>query len=95
MVWGQMNWIQGVLFGLKPCITAVVIEVWRANELQRVKKLLAKGESVDQALEALAKGLTQKMLHGAMAQLNASDPNAREKAKEAVEQFFLRDAHSR
>ena len=70
-------------------------EVWRANELQRVKKLLAKGESVDQALEALAKGLTQKMLHGAMAQLNASDPNAREKAKEAVEQFFLRDAHSR
>jgi len=70
-------------------------EIWRANELQRVKKLLAKGESVDQALEALAKGLTQKMLHGAMAQLNASDPNAREKAKEAVEQFFLRDAHSR
>jgi len=43
----------------------------------------------------LAKGLTQKMLHGAMAQLNASDPNAREKTKEAVEQFFLRDAHSR
>ena len=70
-------------------------EIWRANELQRVKKLLAKGESVDQALEALAKGLTQKMLHGAMAQLNASDPNAREKAKEAVEQFFFRDAHSR
>jgi len=25
MVWGQMNWIQGVLFGLKPCIVAVVI----------------------------------------------------------------------
>ncbi len=70
-------------------------ELWRANELQRVKKLLAKGESVDQALEALAKGLTQKMLHGAMAQLNASDPNARERAKEAVEQFFLRDAQSR
>jgi glutamyl-tRNA reductase len=70
-------------------------ELWRANELQRVKKLLAKGESVDQALEILAKGLTQKMLHGAMAQLNASDPDARERAKEAVEQFFLRDAHSR
>jgi len=70
-------------------------EIWRANELQRVKKLLAKGESVDQALEILAKGLTQKMLHGAMAQLNASDPDARERAKEAVEQFFLRDAHSR
>ena len=25
MIWGEMNWIQGVLFGLKPCITAVVI----------------------------------------------------------------------
>jgi chromate transporter len=25
MVWGQMNCIQGVLFGMKPCITAVVI----------------------------------------------------------------------
>jgi glutamyl-tRNA reductase len=70
-------------------------EAWRANELQRVKKLLSRGESVDLALEALAKGLTQKMLHGAMAQLNASDPTTRDRAKEAVEQFFLRDSHSR
>ena len=38
---------------------------WRAAELARARKLLAKGEDVEAVLEALSKGLTQKMLHGA------------------------------
>ncbi len=33
-------------------------------EIARAKKLLAKGEDVDAVLEALSRGLTQKMLHG-------------------------------
>ena len=33
--------------------------------LARARKLLAKGEDVDAVLEALSRGLTQKMLHGA------------------------------
>ncbi len=63
---------------------------WRAAELVRARKLLAKGEDVDAVLEALSKGLTQKMLHGAMAELHAGDAAARERASTAIQHFFLR-----
>ena len=65
---------------------------WRTVELQRAHKLLAKGEPVENVMEALAKGLSQKMLHGAMAELHAGDHAARERARYAVEHFFLRDS---
>jgi glutamyl-tRNA reductase len=65
-------------------------EVWRANELSRAHKLLAKGEPVDAVLESLAKSLTQKMLHGAMSELHAEDADARQLARNAIEHFFLR-----
>ena len=64
---------------------------WRAMEIARARKLLAKGEDVDAVLEALAKGLTQKMLHGAMAELHAGDAAARERASAAISHFFLRN----
>jgi glutamyl-tRNA reductase len=63
---------------------------WRAAEIARARKLLAKGEDVDAVLEALSKGITQKMLHGAMAELHAGDAAARERASSAVQHFFLR-----
>ena len=63
---------------------------WRAMEISRARKLLAKGEDVDAVLEALSKGLTQKMLHGAMAELRAGDSQARERARSAIQHFFLR-----
>ncbi len=63
---------------------------WRALELNRARKLLAKGEDVEAVLEALSKGLTQKMLHGAMAELRAGDNEARERASAAIQHFFLR-----
>ncbi len=63
---------------------------WRAFELNRARKLLAKGEDVETVLEALSKGLTQKMLHGAMAELHAGDASARERASSAIQHFFLR-----
>jgi glutamyl-tRNA reductase len=66
-------------------------EEWRAMELARARKLLAKGEDVDAVLEALAKGLCQKMLHGAMAELHAGDAAARERAGNAISHFFLRN----
>jgi glutamyl-tRNA reductase len=64
---------------------------WRTAELARARKLLAKGENVDEVLEALSKGLTQKMLHGAMAELHAGDAAARERAGTAIQHFFLRN----
>lgn len=66
-------------------------EEWRAAELNRARKMLAKGEDVDAVLEALAKGLSQKMLHGAMAELHAGDAAARERAGNAISHFFLRN----
>ena len=44
----------------------------RSSELERARKLLAAGGSPDQALEALARGLTNKFLHGPLSALNAA-----------------------
>jgi glutamyl-tRNA reductase len=63
---------------------------WRLSEITRARKLLARGDDVDAVLEALSKGLTQKMLHGAMAELRAGDSEARDRASTAIQHFFLR-----
>jgi glutamyl-tRNA reductase len=65
-------------------------DAWRAGELARARKALAKGEDVDTVLEALSKGLTQKMLHGAFAELHGADASSRQRASHAIEHFFLR-----
>jgi glutamyl-tRNA reductase len=62
---------------------------WRELEIQRAKKMLAKGEDIGQVLEAMSKGLTQKMIHGAIAQLHAEDTELRDQAHYAIEHFFL------
>ena len=66
-------------------------EQMRRAEVERARKLLAKGESPEQVLEVLAQGLSHKMLHGALAELHAGDHAARERARAAIEHFFLRD----
>ncbi len=63
---------------------------WRNAELARARKLLAKGEPVDTVLEALSRGLTQKMLHGAMAELHAGDAAGREQTAQTISRLFLR-----
>jgi len=63
---------------------------WRAAEIARAHKLLAKGQDIDSVLEALTRGLTQKMLHGTLAELRGGDAAARERASHAVHHFFLR-----
>ncbi len=65
---------------------------WRTAELARARKLLARGDAADAVLEALARGLTQKMLHGALAELNAADPSQREQVAQAVTRLFLRQS---
>ncbi len=67
-------------------------DAWRHAEIQRAQKMLARGEPVEQVLEALTRGLSQKMLHGAMAELRSGDAASREQARTAVEHFFLRDS---
>ena len=63
---------------------------WRALEIIRAKKLLAKGQPIEAVLEALSRGLTQKMLHGTMAELHAGDAQKREATAQTVSRLFLR-----
>ena len=63
---------------------------WRATELARARKLLAKGADIESVLDALSKGLTQKMLHGPLAELHASDGEARQQMAQTVSRLFLR-----
>ena len=63
---------------------------WRALEIARAKKLLAKGEDIDTVLEALSRGLTQKMLHGTMAELHKGGAEERAQTADAVSRLFLR-----
>jgi glutamyl-tRNA reductase len=65
-------------------------EEWRATELARARRAIAKGGNVDDVMESLARGLSQKMLHGAFAELHAGDAVVRERASTAIQHFFLR-----
>jgi glutamyl-tRNA reductase len=65
-------------------------EAWRAAELARARKLIAKGEDIDAVMEALAKGLTQKMLHGAMAELHSANTHQRPQVASSLARLFLR-----
>ena len=42
-------------------------------------------------LEALSKGLTQKMLHGTLAELRAADGDERTRLAQTVSRLFLRN----
>lgn len=64
-------------------------EVWRAGELQRARRLLAKGDDIDAVLEALSRGLTQKMLHGPMAGLQGTEGEERVALTNTLSRLFL------
>ena len=78
--------------GSVPLIQALHTQAddWRNTEIARARKLLAKGEDVNTVLEALSRGLTQKMLHGALAELHAADGEHRAELAQTVSRLFLR-----
>ncbi len=69
-------------------------EDWSRAEVQRALRRMARGESLEAALQALAGGLAHKMLHGAMRELHQSDEARRDAAAQAVTRLFLRPARS-
>ena len=76
-VQGFMRWLESretvpVIHDLQQAAADV-----QAAELERARRLLARGESPEAVLEQLAHGLTQKYLHGPMAALNRSDGDER------------------
>jgi glutamyl-tRNA reductase len=70
-------------------------ESWREAEIARAQRLLARGESVDSVLDMLARGLTQKMLHGTLAELHTADAQQRLQLAGTVSRLFLRGADAR
>ena len=91
-----MHWIdqRDPASGVVPLIQQLnaQADAWRATEIARARRRLAKGDDVEAVLEALSRGLTQKMLHGAMAELRAADGSHREQTTQAIERLFLRGA---
>ncbi len=78
--------------GVVPLIQQLHLQTdaWRAAEIARAKKCIARGEDMDTVLEALSHRLTQKMLHGTMTELHSSDTAQRAQTVQAVSRLFLR-----
>jgi glutamyl-tRNA reductase len=67
-----LRWLEGR--SVVPTIAALHDhhELLRSTELDRARKMLAGGASPEQALDALARGLTKKLLHEPLSALNAA-----------------------
>ncbi len=90
-----MHWMEqrDPAHGVVPLIQQInaQADAWRQAEMARARRLLAKGEPVEVVMEALAKGLTQKMLHGTLAELHAGDAASRAATAQTVSRLFLRE----
>ena len=63
-------------------------ESMRIAELDRARKLLAKGEDIDAVLEALSRGLTAKFLHGPQQALHQAQGDERARLAAILPQLF-------
>ena len=88
---GFVNWLgQRNTVPLIRALNAQADE-WRAAELARARKLLAKGEDIESVLESMSRGLTQKMMHGALVELNTAEAGQRADLAQTVSRLFLRN----
>ncbi|MDH5340226.1 MAG: glutamyl-tRNA reductase, partial [Rubrivivax sp.] len=65
-------------------------DAWRDAALRRAHRQLARGADLDDVLESLARGLTAKMMHGALSELRCADPDHREQMSGMMQRLFLR-----
>ena len=63
-------------------------EALRLLELERARKMLARGEDIDTVLEALSKGLTAKFMHGPQQALRHAHGDERAQLAEILPQMF-------
>ena len=63
-------------------------EALRQIELERARKMLARGEDIDVVLEALSKGLTAKFMHGPQQALHRAQGDERAHLAELLPQLF-------
>ena len=89
-----LRWLEGRT--VVPTITALHghHDQLRAAELERVRKLLASGTSPEQALELLARGLTNKFLHAPTQALNQAGDAERAELVAMFEKIYqIPDGH--
>jgi glutamyl-tRNA reductase len=79
MHWMQNREIVPVLIDFQQAADQV-----RVSELDRARRMLARGDAPEAVLEHLAYGLTQKYLHGPMAALNRSESDERQQLLELL-----------
>ena len=65
-------------------------EDWGDTELRRARHRLAHGDDVDAVLQTLARGLTAKLMHGALSELRAADHDHRAEVACTLSRLFLR-----
>jgi glutamyl-tRNA reductase len=63
---------------------------WQRAEVARATRLLARGENVDAVLQALAQGLSHKMMHGTLRALHEADGADRDQVSSAAARLWLR-----
>jgi glutamyl-tRNA reductase len=86
-----LRWLEGR--SVVPTIEALSghHDVVRAAELERARRMLAGGASPDAALEALARGLTSKLLHAPLSALNAAGDAERAELIAALSRAYRLD----
>ena len=62
---------------------------WQGAEIERARRMLARGEAPDEVLDMLARNLSQKFLHNAFAALHHGDAAHRDQVTRAVRGLFL------
>ena len=67
-------------------------EDWRSAGLTRARRLLARGDNIDAVLDTLTRGLTAKLMHGALTELRSADEEHRDHVADTVARLFLRPA---
>ncbi len=83
-----MHWVDGRI--VVPVIQDLheTSEAMRLLELERARKMLARGDDVEAVLEALSKGITAKFLHGPQQALHQASGDERARLATLLPQLF-------
>ncbi|MBC3871128.1 glutamyl-tRNA reductase [Undibacterium oligocarboniphilum] len=83
-----MHWVDGRI--VVPVIQDLheSSEQLRLMELERARKMLARGDDIDSVLEALSKGITAKFLHGPQQALHQASGDERARLAHLLPQLF-------
>ena len=63
-------------------------EQWAAVEIRRAQRRLARGEDLEAVLQSLTRGLTGKLMHGAMHEIHACDDAQRRAVSDTLSRLF-------